>query len=203
MRAPRVTVRTTLTAALATAAVTTAVLAAAPAATAAPLGSTTPRPTAAGPTLPAGLSVPGGGTVTGPTPVPAPSSDLAAGDVCAFPVHLQFPVNRELSWTYADASGRTVAVYVQGALTGVVTRTDTGRSVTRDLSGQGLFTYAADGSSALTGHGSALVGFHTGDRPGHQLLVLAPKGVAQVRFAPDGQRTLAFGGGEDLCRTLA
>src|SRR5205085_1984893 len=72
-----------------------------------------------------------GGTVTGPTPVPAPPADLAAGDVCPFPVHLQFPVNQELGWTYTDASGRTVAEYVQGKLTGVITRTDTGRSVTR------------------------------------------------------------------------
>ena len=179
--------------ATATAVLATALLTAAPTATAAPVS----------PQLPAGVSVPRGGTVTGPTPVPAPSSDLAAGDVCAFPVHLQFPVNQELAWTYADASGRTVAQYVQGTLTGVVTRTDTGRSVTRDLSGQGLFTYSSDGSSALTGHGSALVGFHTGDRPSHQLLVLAPQGVAQVRFAADGRRTLVFGGGEDLCRTLA
>lgn len=145
----------------------------------------------------------GGHTVTGPAPVPAPDFDLAAGDVCAFGVHGTYPVNRQQGWTTTDASGRTVAEYVQGTLTGVFTNTATGRSVTRDLSGQGLSTYAADGSSVFTGHGPALVGFHAGDRPAHQLLVFGSRGVEQVRFAADGRRTLVVGAGEDLCRTLA
>ena len=152
---------------------------------------------------PAGLPVPGGGTVTGPTPVPEPPSDLAAGEVCAFPVHLTFPVNQQQAWTYTNATGRTTAAYVRGRLVGVITRTDTGRSVTRDLSGQGVQTFRADGSSTLTGYGSALIGFHTGDAPSNQLLVLAPHGFARVTVDATGHRTLVFGSGEDLCRTLA
>lgn len=148
-------------------------------------------------------AAPAGHTVEGPVAVPAAPADLAAGDVCPFPVHLEFPVNRQRGWLVKDGSGRTVAEYVTGALTGVATRTDTGASVTRDLSGRGVTTYAADGSSTFAGRGAALVGFHTGDRPQHQLLVFAPRGAELVRFAADGTRTLVAGRGEDLCRTLA
>ena len=106
------------------------------------------------------------GTVSGPTPVPAPPVDYVAGDVCPFPVHETFPVNRVVAYTYTDASGRVVAQYFTGALIGVITRTDTGKTIRVGLSGKGVELYDAAGDATLYGIGPYLVGLHAGDTPG-------------------------------------
>jgi hypothetical protein len=126
----------------------------------------------------------------------------AAGDVCAFPVSVAFPVDREQMRSRTDASGHTI-YEVTGALFTRVTNLDTGASVVRNISGKGFFDYAPDGSFALEVQGHAMSGFHAGDTPAHELLVFS--GNTVVSFAPDGSRSLTQqqGTAEDLCRTLA
>lgn len=138
------------------------------------------------------------------TPVPAPPFDYVAGDVCAFPVHAEFPVDEQRALTRTTAGGTTYQV-VTGRLVGVVTNTATGRSVRRDLSGVGLSRATPDGAFQLAVQGAALIGFHGGDRPAHQLEVNGANSSVVVSFTATGQRTrvVQHGPYEDLCRTLS
>ena len=162
----------------------------------APAASATPSR----PQVPASLPQPTG-TVSGPTPVPAPPVDYVAGDVCPFPVHETFPVNRVVAYTYTDASGRVVAQYFTGALIGVITRTDTGKTIRVGLSGKGVELYDAAGDATLYGIGPYLVGLHAGDHPAHE--IARPTGLSELRIAADGTKTLVYASSvRNLCDEL-
>lgn len=150
---------------------------------------------AAAPALPAGH-------VSGPTPQVYPAFDDPVGDPCAFPIHGEFPVNHVVGYTYTNAAGRVVAAYYTGALLMKVTRTDTGRSVTANIGGDGVQTFAADGSSVLYGFGPFSSTQHPGDHPGPELAVL--HGFSALAIAADGTKTIRFSTRVvDLCTKLA
>jgi hypothetical protein len=152
------------------------------------------------PQIPTSLPQPTG-TVSGPTPVPAPPIDYPAGDVCPFPVHAAFPVNRVVAYTYTDASGRVVAQYFTGPLIGQITRTDTGRTVRVGLSGKGVELYDPAGDGTLYGAGPYLVGLHAGDTPAHELA--RPTGLSELRISADGTKTLVYASSvQNLCDEL-
>ncbi len=154
-----------------------------------------------GPQIPSALPQPTG-TVSGPTPVPAPPIDYPAGDVCPFPVHAAFPVNRVVAYTYTDASGRVVAQYFTGTLIGQLTRTDTGATLRSGLSGKGVELYDAAGDGTLYGVGPYLVGLHAGDTPAH--LLARPTGLSELRISADGTKTLVYASSvRNLCQALA
>jgi hypothetical protein len=155
------------------------------------LGAFTPPASATSrrPQIPTTLPQPTG-TISGPTPVPAPPIDYPAGDVCSFPVHAAFPVNRVVAYTYTDASGRAVAQYFTGALIGQITRTDTGRTIRVGLSGKGVELYDAAGDGTLYGVGPYLVGLHAGDKPAHELA--RPTGLSELRISANGTKTLVY-----------
>ena len=107
--------------------------------------------------IPAALLALGVISVTGAAPVSAnndphrsvvPSGpvDLPAG-ICAFPVHIEFPVNREYQTVSSLPDGSTVSV-VTGSLTATFTNVITGRSVSANVSGPGTTTFSPDGSTA-------------------------------------------------------
>lgn len=160
------------------------------------LVGTSPAASAA-PARPARIS----GHVTGPTPQVYPAFDDPAGDPCPFPVHGEFPVNHVVGYTYANAAGHVVAAYYTGALIMRVFRTDTGRSVTANIGGDGLQTFAADGSSVLYGVGPFSSTQHPGDHPGPELAVL--HGVSALAIAADGTKTILYSSRVvDLCSKL-
>ncbi len=145
---------------------------------------------AAASAAPPNYPIPGGGTISGPLPQTYAPIDYAAGYTCAFALHVDFPVSNVVGYTYADASGRVVAEYFTGPLVARLTRVDSGRSVTADLSGDGLQTFATDGSSVLYGFGPFGSGQHPGDTPGPEYAVL--NGFSALRIGADGHKTILF-----------
>jgi hypothetical protein len=153
---------------------------------------------------PAGASTTATGSAATGEPVPAPPFTLPAGEVCPFAVHGEYPVNEQRGYTYTESDG-TVDELVVGRLVGVFTNVATGKTVRRDLSGNGFFRTSPDGTMLLlAADGPALIGFHAGDHPEKQLEINGAQSQVVVRFAENGQRTrlLQQGPYEDLCQTL-
>ncbi|MGH3383142.1 MAG: hypothetical protein ACRDO1_01050 [Nocardioidaceae bacterium] len=106
--------------------------------------------------------------------------------------------------TFEDGTPRTQKVV--GQLIVRLTNEDTGASVERNLTGNGIFTWRADGTLqelALQG-GHFAAGLQPTDPEGPAFLVFTGAGHA-VSFAPDGTRTVTRGSGpvENICTTLA
>lgn len=72
--------------------------------------------------------------------------DLPPG-ICAFPVHIDFPVNKEYSTVTVQPDGSTV-ISTTGSLVVTATNDLTGKSVTVNASGPGTLSISPDGSSA-------------------------------------------------------
>ena len=105
--------------------------------------------------------------------------------------------------TFADGSPQRQRV--KGPLVVRYINEDSGASVVRDLTGDALIDFGADGSETITlRHGHLAVGLGAGDPGAPAFLVLSGHGFA-VTFAPDGRRTVTPGRGdvEDICQTLA
>ncbi len=166
-----------------------------------PAQAATARPaSAARPVVPASLPTPSG-QISGPTPVPAPAFDLAAGEACAFGVHIEFPVDREVAYTYTDSTGRVVAQYFTGALIARLRRVDTGSTLTVDASGSGVEVTDRNGNSTLYGVGPYLLTLRSGDSPSHELA--RPTGLSALRIDADGHKTLQYASQvTNLCRQL-
>ena len=181
--------RLTATAAL-TAAALTALLAAP-----FPANAATPRTT--------GLRGP---VVTHPVQQPF---DYPAGEVCPFPSHADFPVSDLTTRTWTDSAGNPVVALETGPLIMKVTNLDTGKSVVRDISGNGVITYpdypSAD-TYVLSGNDWS-AGFHTADRPMHNQWIVASTYMSVKITTVNGKITrqlLALHGPyEDICKTLA
>lgn len=166
-------------------------------ATAAPATAAPATAASAGPRPPVQLP----GTVSGPTPVPAPPIQYSAGDVCPFAVSAEFPVNQVVAYTYTDRQGRTVAQYFTGALTGRITRPDSGKSITVDLSGDGVEVYDQAGNATLYGYGPYLLSLHAGDSPAHELA--QPSGLSELQISASGHKNLVFASHvRNLCDAL-
>jgi hypothetical protein len=137
------------------------------------------------------------------TSVPADPFDYPPGEVCVFPMHVEFPVNgmRDLITRYSDGS-RTE--FITGPLRGRYTNLTTGRTIERDLSGDGVLEFRPDGGFLLSVVGGAGIGFHGDDNPAHVYQVNGPRSVVVVDLPVEGAHTrlLQVGPYEDLCRTL-
>lgn len=139
--------------------------------------------------------------------VSSPGFTVAAGERCPFTLSSTALSDKErirtLS-TYADGTPRTQKVV--GELVVRYTNEDTGESVERNLTGNGIFTWRQDGSLARLslqgGHFGA--GLQPTDPEGPAFLIFTGAGHA-VSFAPDGTRTVTYGSGpvENICTTLA
>jgi hypothetical protein len=70
--------------------------------------------------------------------------DLPA-NYCGFPVHFEFPVNKEYATVSTGPDGSTI-YKVTGALFDTLTNTETGKTITVNASGPGTSTFSADGT---------------------------------------------------------
>ena len=111
-----------------------------------------------------------GPAVTHPAAGP---EDLAAGEVCGFPVHIDFPVNQVVQDTWTNDAGQPVFATASGLLLAHVVNVSTGRAITVNLDGAGDYSYLPDGSFILSGGGGILATLRGGDSPSHELLFSA------------------------------
>jgi hypothetical protein len=75
--------------------------------------------------------------------LPAPSGDLVG--YCAFPVHVDFPLNKEYG-TITTAPDGTTTIVLTGALFITFTNETTGKAVTVNASGPGTDIFSPDGT---------------------------------------------------------
>ena len=148
-----------------------------------------------------------GPTVTHPGAAP---EDLAAGDVCGFAVHIEFPVNQVVQDTWTNDAGQPVFATASGLLVARATNVATGRSTTVNLDGAGDYSYLPDGSFILSGGGGILATMHGGDSPSHELLFSAvtAHSFVSVRVATVDGKTVKTvlelaGPHSNLCDVLA
>jgi hypothetical protein len=154
----------------------------------------------------------GTGGFNGPTvthPVAAPE-DLAAGDVCGFPVHLDFPVNQVVQDTWTNDAGQPVFATASGLLVAHAVNVTTGRGTTVNLDGAGDYSFLPDGSFVLSGGGGVLATMHGGDSPAHDLLfsAVSAHSFISVRVATVNGKTVKTvlqlaGPHSNLCAVLA
>jgi hypothetical protein len=137
-------------------------------------------------------------------PSPSAPADVPAG-VCAFPVHLDFPVDvvkgRVLS-TYPDGSVQREAF--NGPLLTKVTNVDSGVSTVVNASGSAIVDFQPDGSQLWNVAGPVLFGFRSGFANNHApgLFVLA--GNYTVLIAATGRTVRQAKGTEkDVCAMLS
>ncbi|HEY4021922.1 MAG TPA: hypothetical protein VGM75_24775, partial [Pseudonocardiaceae bacterium] len=93
---------------------------------------TAAAPAVAGPGI---TSATGTGGFNGPTvthPAAGPE-DLAAGAVCSFAVHIDFPVNKVVQDTWTNDAGQPVFATASGLLIAHAVNVATGRSTTVNL----------------------------------------------------------------------
>ena len=153
-----------------------------------------------------------GGGFNGPTVThpPAAPEDLAAGTVCGFAVHIDFPVNKVVQDTWTNDAGQPVFATASGLLIAHVVNVSTGRATTVNLDGAGNYSYLPDGSFILSGGGGILAGLHGTDSPPNDLLfsAVSAHSFVSVRVATvDGhtvKTVLALAGPHsNLCDVLA
>ena len=114
------------------------------------------------------------------------------------------PVSQNLRLRYHyDDAGNADGYEVAGPLIARVTNTSTGKSVVRNLSGQGTVLFGPDGSWDAVVNGGFLILFRAGDEPANALLFF--QGHTVLHGLPTGEKTLVShtGQGENLCETLA
>ncbi|WP_225730729.1 MULTISPECIES: hypothetical protein [unclassified Nocardia] len=149
----------------------------------------------------------GGPVVTHPGSTPF---DYPAGEVCAFPAHVEFPVSDLTEQVWYDGAGRPLFGTETGALVIRITNTDTGRTVDRNISGDGTLVYPTlDQDDFVLSGGDWSAGFHGSDSPAsarHHWYI--SHGFMSVRVTRQGgqitrQLLALVGPYEDICEVLA
>lgn len=151
--------------------------------------------------------VPGGTALAYPpdrVPTANQPVDLAAGDVCAFNVHVEPVVDKEVSTSHYDSAGNLRWIGVTGRLIVEATNTDTGKSVRVNISGPGRFSFLPDGTLMLDATGNWLLFQRAIDTPSHEMLLNSGHIIANLGSAPGApvviqQRT---GHASNLCNAL-
>jgi hypothetical protein len=118
----------------------------------------------------AAISLPIAGTAAAGGPIRFPAdnqpADFAAGELCAFPVHVGVVVDRETISLWLDADGNPSHLLITGALVLSVTNTDTDASVELNVPGPVRIDMNPDGSSLWTFYGPSLIGGLPAPLPG-------------------------------------
>jgi hypothetical protein len=123
--------------------------------------------------------------------------DFAAGDFCAFPLHVEVVMSKEYAITFPADENGDVRQIITGMLIGSFTNADTGESIVLQASGPGHIVFHADGSTTFI-FGGRSIPF----QPGQMLLTAGQ--IVQI-FAPDGSSTLGPLSGHvllDICAAL-
>jgi hypothetical protein len=101
---------------------------------------------------------------------PGPNPDLLVEDVCDFPVLLHDVVNKLVITDFFDRDGKRARESGTGSIVEQITRlNDQGqpvRSITRNISGPGTFTFDEEGAT-LVAEGPWLFFFSPGEVVGH------------------------------------
>ena len=173
------------------------------------IGGLTAAPASAGPGIAPATGTGGfnGPTVTHPGAAP---EDLAAGSVCSFPVHVDFPVDQVVQDTWTNDAGQPVFAIASGLLVAHATNVTTGRSTTVNLDGAGNYSFLPDGSFILSGGGGILATLHGTDSPPNELLFskVSAHSFVSVRVATVNGQTVKTvlqlqGPHSNLCDVLA
>ncbi|KAA2253891.1 hypothetical protein F0L68_31980 [Solihabitans fulvus] len=140
-------------------------------------------------------------------PVTYTTQDFPAGVVCRFHTRLEFLANEVVTRTWSNDAGAPVFATATGKLVIRVTNVDSGRSVDRDISGNGTLSYPTPDSYVLSGPGIAAA-LTTQDTPHNKFVVVSERGYIAERVVMVGgqkRRTVLhlIGPYEDLCHTLA
>lgn len=103
-----------------------------------------------------------GGRGDGWQVVPALPFDLPAqttpeASFCAFPVHVDIPVNKEYSKLLKTSVNGSTITLITGSLTGSFTNLDTGKTITENLSGPYKLTVFPDNSAMVAFRGLTLL----------------------------------------------
>ncbi len=138
--------------------------------------------------------------------LPAPESfRFAAGEVCAFPVLIEFPESKNKAVTFTDDSGNPVRQIITGKLRARVTNLATGESLAVNVSGPAFLTFTESGLATVTLGGRGLLFLRAGiDAPpagiflvsGQLVLAIGPEGEVTEIVSRTGQI-------QDLCAALA
>ncbi|MFG3252409.1 hypothetical protein [Streptomyces sp. NPDC048172] len=126
------------------------------------------------------------------------------GEVCPFPTHATFPVADLTLKTWSNDAGDPVFAIESGPLVMRVKNLDTGKTITRDISGQGTHTYPDKNTTVWAGPDWGVL-LRKGDQPANKWLI--SRGFMAVESTKDGDRTtkrvIALDGDyEDICKTL-
>jgi len=140
---------------------------------------------------------------------PGPNPDLIVADICDFPVLLHDVVNNIVVTDFLDHDGNVVREHGGGLLVEQLTRLDAQnapiRSITRNISGPGTYTFDEDGAT-LAASGRWLFFFSPGEVEGYPGgLMWLTTGRFVWRFNDDGTTTLVSrtGTSEDVCTLLS
>jgi hypothetical protein len=137
--------------------------------------------------------------------VPGAPSDIPAGVLCAFPLHLDFPVDlvkgRVLA-TYVDGTPKQIAY--NGPLIVSVTNINTGTSTDVNASGSAVVDYQPDGTQIWHWGGPVVMGFRVGYANNHPAGLYWLTGNYSVELASTGRTVIESAGTErDLCAAVA
>jgi hypothetical protein len=139
---------------------------------------------------------------------PGPNPDFTVEGVCDFPVLLHDVANNGVVTDFFDQEGNLLRESVSGLLVVQMTRLDSQgnpvRSITRDISGPGTFTFDEDGTT-LVATGPWLVFFLPGELAGQSDGILwLTEGRFVWRFEDAGATLISQTGTyQDVCALLA
>jgi hypothetical protein len=140
---------------------------------------------------------------------PGPNPDLTVEGICDFTVFLHDVVNEEVFTDFFDQDGNFTRELISGRLIEEFTRLDDQgepvRSITRNISGPGVFTFDEDGAT-IDAYGQSLFWFFPGEVEGFpDGLMWLTTGHWVWRFEDSGTITLISQTGtfQDVCELLA
>lgn len=130
---------------------------------------------------------------------------FAAGEVCAFPVLIEFPDSKNTAVTFTDAEGTPLRQIITGRLTARVTNLATGEALTANISGPAFLRFSEGNLATVTLGGRGLLFLRAGiDAPpsgiflasGRLVLAIGPAGEVTAIVSQTGRQ-------QDVCAALA
>jgi hypothetical protein len=134
----------------------------------------------------------------GPTRDPVLNPPIQLDGICAFPLTLTFPVNKEFVTVFTDSVGNVMKEIITGHLVVTFTNDNTGAFVTSNLSGPSILTFYTDGNPKVFSFLGLLGGPLNGS-------VVLGGGRVVLEFSDDGTLTnqTQVGHFTDVCAALS
>jgi hypothetical protein len=142
---------------------------------------------------------------SGPIRFPADNqpADFAAGELCAFPVHVAILRDQETITMWFDGSGNPEHLLITGPLVLGVSNASTGRTIDLNVPGPVQIDLASDGSSTWTFYGPSMIGGLPAPLPGGGLYL--NNGPVRMSDSAANEVTILsqHGHAADLCGPLS